>query len=307
MEEFVNRSPRSLIEKIRDFFLNFVDEIRAIAERYANRAGSERQEIKALLGMSDELTDIARFFDAALETASMETEAEVGETVFARKKSKDADDVSKWTPDSQFMWEHMSARERDIFRRTVDAISRGARSEVAANGDYIVACGHSLVYTDANPEDPKVFKIITFKTENGTMLDYGMQLVYDLEAEGTNEQELGIVLQSVLGEKNVVIRANELRTAIRGKDGSGKGNFSFATGEGNRGEVSSAREEGALTEAQTRRIESDQPVDGEVEAKWSLARNEEFMDNARNINAKTGNVDQATMDQAQLNNFAQMS
>lgn len=84
MEEFVNRSPRSLIEKIRDFFLNFVDEIRAIAERYANRAGSERQEIKALLGMSDELTDIARFFDAALETASMETEAEVGETVFAR-------------------------------------------------------------------------------------------------------------------------------------------------------------------------------------------------------------------------------
>lgn len=281
---------RPLAQKIRDFFVKFAEEIREIAEKYMQRDGAERYEIANLLGRSDALTEIARTFDAALESAETRKDAGAGETVYARKKPiRGADDVSKWTPDSQFMWQHMSAAERDIFRRRISAISQGANAEVAANGDYIVACGHSLVYTDAVLSDPKVFKIITFKIENGTMLDYGMQLVYDLEAEGTNEQELGIVLQSVLGEENVIIRENELRAAIRGKNRSGKGNFSLAAGKGNRGEVS-VEEDGPLTPAETRRAESGEPVSGVTigqgnEVMQEIA--EEIADKSREANAES--------------------
>ena len=55
----------------------------------------------------------------------------------------------------------------------------------------------------------------------------------------------------------------------------------------------------SVSKEESSRLATDLPVSGETEAKWSLARNSEFMDNARAANEKTGKVDSETLDEAE--------
>jgi len=366
MEEFVNRSPRSLIEKIRDFFLNFVDEIRAIAERYANRAGSERQEIKALLGMSDELTDIARFFDAALETASMGQEnatnpqnehandADSGDGVKFSRTMSFVEQLKKLRDglfprnDHLYVMDTPEVLQRVGFRNLPILVTQDhAKSVMKVSGSDSGANYHGLTITMmgqlpnaiANPvmiikshdytnrvtvitslkNDAGETVIVPIKMDGRGVLN-GKHITANIMTTAYGKHGLkGMLLTAVMSDE--VMYADKKRSdalavnvGVQFPKIVRNGGFihsisDFASDVNNKmqaEENSNAKTsfslQDELTEAQTRRIESNQPVSGEVEAKWSLARNEEFMDNARNINAKTGNVDQA-----QLNNFAQMS
>lgn len=75
---------------------------------------------------------------------------------------------------------------------------------------------------------------VSFNNENGTMLDYAMQPVYDLEAKKTDGQALGIILQSMFVEENVSIRTHDVRAAVRGQDSGREGRAGAESGKRNR-------------------------------------------------------------------------
>lgn len=74
--------------KGRGFFVNFIEEIKEITERYMRREGMDRDEIANLLGRSDALTEIAQTFDRAMEAAGEKEAAASGEVVFARNEAE---------------------------------------------------------------------------------------------------------------------------------------------------------------------------------------------------------------------------
>lgn len=270
VKAFVGKD-KTLAEKVRDFIVKFVKEIREIAEKYMQDQG--REEIANLINKADALTEIAETFDRALEAAEeKEAAQDGGEAVFARKRSKDADDVSKWTQDSQFMGKHLSAAERRIFRDTLGSINSLSLHRTN-DGEYIIEAGHSLVYTDGDAENPRVTRILTFNTEDGTELSWIFDMVYDAEKEGVNFDEVRTVLESVFGEGIAAEYENGIRNAVQGKNGRGEGTAGRRAGGGNRREVS--EETGKLSLNNRSPYGPNQPYDWEGDGTYTSFKSAE--------------------------------
>lgn len=240
VKEFV-RTNRTLAEKIRDFFVQFAEEIREIAERYM--ANEDRDEIANLLGKRDALKEIARTLDEALEAAGENNRPQdSGDTEFARKRSKDAEDVEKWTPDGQFMWEHMSAAERGVFRETLNNTPK-EKLQKSADGQYIVEAGRALLYTDGNRNNPKVSRIVYFYLDDGTELDGAMYIWHKGEKEGAGDERNREVVESYYGDGCIVVHYNGDRREAAGQNEGRKGEA--GPGAGRRGQTDGGGGEGS--------------------------------------------------------------
>ena len=237
--EFANRNP-TLAEKIRDFFYDFVNKVREIAERYMQ--SQNRDEIANLLGKTEALTEIARTLDTALRGAQEKAgEAKGdGEIKTAKRRSKDADDLSKWTPDARFMEEIMTAAERGVFR-TIMNDRKNLPAKKMPNGEYVIEAGRALVYTDGKLTKPRIRKIVYFYTNDGTDLDGAMDLWRRGEREGIEYECTRTAIEDILGEEGVMVYHNDDFREVQGEDDRRTGTNGRGFGEGNRGEVSADR------------------------------------------------------------------
>lgn len=234
------RENRTLAEKIRDFFVEFANKVREIAERYM--VSQDRAEIAELLGNTEALKEIAQTFDLALRGAQEKAgEAKGdGEIKTAKRRSKDADDLSKWTPDARFMEEIMTAAERGVFR-TIMNDRKNLPAKKMPNGEYVIEAGRALVYTDGKLTKPRIRKIVYFYTNDGTDLDGAMDLWRRGEREGIEYERTRTAIEDILGEEGVMVYHNDDFREVQGEDDRRTGTNGRGFGEGNRGEVSADR------------------------------------------------------------------
>lgn len=215
---------RTLAGKIRDFFINFAREIRAIAQKYA-MGGNERYEIMELLGKSDALTEIAETFDRAMEAVGEKEAAPGRETVYAR--GKDYSDV-------------MSKKEFKMFYDKVSEMKIGkeAQFHVSRDGQHIFDIENKLVYTDGDWYKPYIDRVVEFYFEDGTDMDAAKNLLVLNEDRGVDFEQTREILEDIYGKGCVALRLGEVRKADGRETGRGKGSAGRTLYSRNRGEVS---------------------------------------------------------------------
>ena len=153
---YLVKQNRSLAEKLRDFIVEFVGKLKEIVQRYA--AGQGREEIKALLGNTDALAEIATVFDVALEAvADVETVDSALVKAVENDQPIDGEDEIKW---SLARNEELQEKAEELNKRTgnvdadVMAQAKDARSEIKA---FMVENGE-IMHLPADIEGNTFFK-----------------------------------------------------------------------------------------------------------------------------------------------------
>lgn len=133
---------RTLAEKIRDFFVEFANEVRKIAEKYA--VNNDRMEIAALLGKSDALTEIANTLSDALEMARDSADAPATRTDRAvhYETSAETDSAGQTEPDEEMFeantddpWYYTFSLKQDSDATTSEAFKKWFGDSKVVNED----------------------------------------------------------------------------------------------------------------------------------------------------------------------------
>ena len=186
-------------------YANLSDDSFGIVDEFVNEYAGKKRKVGYLTERAQEYKAIREEM-AAEEAAKREAaRAQMVENI------NDADDgvkhQARWADDDGEgdVETYLPPAEFKRFERKLGEIMEGKDAQFIRNeyGEYIFAIDRKLVYNNGDPENPRIFRVITINLNDETDIDGVRHLIFDAEEGRYSHEQARRIFESVFGEEVV--------------------------------------------------------------------------------------------------------
>ena len=126
-----------------------------------------------------------------------------------------------------------------FYEKVSEAVSSNYKNyRISQDGDYIFEVGNKLIYSDGDYDSPTIYSVITFDTNNETVLGDARRFIYDAEESGAGQDSAFEIIEIVYGETFTRTASYEDSRVYERENGTGEGSDSETVNQGSRTDVS---------------------------------------------------------------------
>lgn len=247
IESIVNGTNTKAKQGLRKYIDYLTDIIRKIREALTGKSAQERAEIQTELNEIRKLRDMfeTAFAKAvenrkALESGKAETNTKKNLEIKTNEEyngniSHSLKDGTSESDQYGTMWtleeEVLTRSEVSAFYDKVSELNTNTYKsyKMSQDGDYIFEIGNKLIYTDGYYDSPTIYQVITFDTNNETILGDARGFIYDAEETGAEQDSAFEIIEIVYGEAFARTASYEDSRAYERENGRGEGTDSSET------------------------------------------------------------------------------